>query len=360
MRSNEPYFQAMVGFTLALAVGYLGRPQQPAPDRIPLAVAGTPALALGLADGQRVLRREVAGVRVTGEPQPAGLDDRWVLGPAAESLTATLAAVAVEQGRIQWTSRAAEVLPGVAPDAPAGGVTLEQLLAHQTGLGSLDPPAQPPAFGGDLRQQRLLAARWLLAQSPTGTKGTYSRGNYLVAAAMLEQAFGEPWEQALDQRLLAPLGLQARLELPGQGDGRQPWGHFGGPGQWIAEAPAPSPLDRLQAPSGALVAMRLGDLLAWAQVHLRGLQGQACPVLGADGFRKLHLPVGSDGLALGWIVDTYRGRKLSCQGGSGGSFTACVALDPSRDRALVLLANGEAPRGASSEALAAVARDVLQ
>jgi CubicO group peptidase (beta-lactamase class C family) len=362
LRANEPYFQALVGFTLALAVGYFGRPQQPVPNRAPLAVAGTPALALGLADGRRVLRREVAGVRVMGEPQPAGLDDRWILGPAAESLTATLAAVAVEQGRIRWTSRADEVLPGVDPSFPAGGVTLEQLLAHQTGLGSLDPPAHPPPFGGDLRQQRLLAARWLLAQSPVGARGTYSRGDYLVAAAMLEQAFGEPWEQALDRRLLAPLGLQARLQLPGQGDGQQPWGHFGGPGQWIAEAPgpAPAPLERIQAPAGALVGMRLGDVLAWAQVHLRGLQGQACPVLSADGFRKLHLPVGSDGLALGWIEDTYRGRKLSCQGGSGGSFTACVALDPDRDRALVLLANGEAPRGASSEALAAVARDVLQ
>lgn len=360
MRSTEPYFQALVGFTLALAVGYFGRAPSPVPDRSPLAVAGTPALALGLADGQRVLRREVAGVRVTGEPQPAGLDDRWVLGPAAESLTATLAAVAVEQGRIRWTSRANEVLPGVGPDAPAGGFTLEQLLAHQTGLASLDPPAHPPAFPGDLRQQRLQAARWLLAQSPVSHPGTYSGGNYVVAAAMLEQAFDEPWEQALTGRLLAPLGLEARLDLPGHGDARQPWGHFGGPGQWLPEAPGPSPLERIQAPAGALVAMRLDDLLAWAQLHLRGLRGQGCPVLSAAGFRKLHAPVGSEGIALGWIEDTFRGRPTSCQGGSGASFTACVALDPDRDRALVLLANGEAPRGATSEALAAVARDTLK
>ena len=106
--------------------------------------------------------------------------------------------------------------------------------------------------------------------------------------------------------------------------------------------------------------MRLGDLLAWAQLHLRGLRGQGCPVLSAAGFRKLHAPVGAESIALGWIEDTFQGRPTSCQGGSGASFTACVALDPERDRALVLLANGEAPRGATSAALAAVARDALK
>jgi CubicO group peptidase (beta-lactamase class C family) len=357
--STQPYFQTLVGFTLALAVGYFGRPAREAAPRPPLAAAGTPALALGMADARRVLRREVAGVRVAGEPQPAGPDDRWILGPAAESLTATLAAVAVEQGRIRWTSRAAEVLPGVAPDSAAGEATLEQLLAHQAGLASLDPPAHPPRFTGDLRRQRLQAACWLLEQPVAGKPGSYSPGHYLVAAAMLEQAFDQPWEQAMADRLLAPLGLEARLDLPGQGDDRQPWGHFGGPGQWYPEAPGSAPPDRLQAPAGTRVAMRLGDVLAWAQVHLRGLRGQGCPVLGPAGFRKLHTPVGADGLALGWIVDRYRGRRLSCQGGSGGSFTACVALDPDRDRVLVLLANGEAPRGGTSGALAGVARRLL-
>lgn len=362
MRSTDPYFQALVGFTLAVVVGYFGRPAPAAPDRAPLAVAGTPALALGVADGSQVLRREVEGVRVQGQPQPAAMDDRWILGPAAESLTATLAAVAVEQGRLQWTSRAADVLPGVSALTSLGRATLEQLLSHQAGVRSLDPPASPPSFSGDLRQQRLQAARWLLAQSPVGEPGIPSRGNYVVAAAMVEQAFDQPWEEALDQRLLAPLGLSVRLELPGQGDGRQPWGHFGGPPQWIAEPPGPfpAPRERIQAPAGALVAMRLGDALAWAQVHLRGLKGHGCPVLSAAGFRKLHTPVGPQGAALGWVEDTYQGRRVSAQGGSGSSFSACLALDPERDRALVLLANGEAPRGLTTQSLAAVAQDLLR
>jgi len=58
-------------------------------------------------------------------------------------------------------------------------------------------------------------------------------------------------------------------------------------------------------PAGA-VCMSLGDVQAWAQINLRGLQGVDSPALKASSFVKLHTPVGTPpgqgGYGLGWAV----------------------------------------------------------
>lgn len=356
--------QALAGFMLVLSLAYFHRlPGAPRSGSY-LAEVGTPALALGLADSRGVLRREVTGVRVQGRPEEAAPGDQWALGASAKTLTATLAAVLEEQGRIRWDSRVQDVLPGLRGILPDyGQVTLEQLLTHHAGI--VSPRVEDwPALAGGLHQMRLQAAEWLLRQPPAGPPGrafVYSNEGYVIAAAMLEEAAGEPWEQAVAHRVLEPLGLRAKIGPPGQGDPRQPWGHRQEGGRWRAvdPAPVPSPVEQVLAPAGALVSMPLDDILAWAQINLRGLRGIPCAVLNSVDFQKLHTPADPNGYGLGWVRDTLRGRPVSWHSGSTGSLASYIILDPTRDRALVLLANGETPQGEVPGALAKLAREIL-
>ena len=92
---------------------------------------GLPGLAAAVVREGRVVSSAVTGVRRMSTGDPLRIDDRFHIASCTKSMTATLAAVLVEQGMIQWTSRLVDVLPelrGARPELQ--GATLEQLLAH--------------------------------------------------------------------------------------------------------------------------------------------------------------------------------------------------------------------------------------
>src|SRR3712207_5781921 len=90
-----------------------------------------PGLAAAVVRGGRVVSNAVAGVRRMSTGDRLRIDDRFHIASCTKSMTATLAAIAVEEGRLQWTSRLADVLPELrGARREYQGATLEQLLAH--------------------------------------------------------------------------------------------------------------------------------------------------------------------------------------------------------------------------------------
>ena len=99
---------------------------------------GLPAIAAAVVKDGTIIASGVAGVRVDGTSIAATIDDRFHLGSDTKAMTATLAAMLVEEGKLKWTSTIGEVLgadvPGINPKLAA--VTLEQLLSHTSGIPS--------------------------------------------------------------------------------------------------------------------------------------------------------------------------------------------------------------------------------
>jgi CubicO group peptidase (beta-lactamase class C family) len=327
-------------------------------------------VAVGVANARDVLQREIAGVRVQGAAEAVTLADEWHLGSDVKAMTAALGAVLVEQGKLTWTSRVKDVLPLTGTLGAYDQVTLEDLLAHRAGVlpmvDAADWAALPP-FAGDAHGQRTQFAQWLLQQPPAATPGSsflYSNADYVVAAAMMEQVMGLPWEQGVFEGLLTPLGLHARIGWPGQGGASQPWGHTWDGHQWVPNDPgAPgNTFPTLLNPAGNL-SMSLDDALAWAQINLKGLQGVDSSVLKAASFRRLHTavgtPSGQPGYALGWgTASDPSGNPVSVHLGSAGTFNAFIVIDAPKDRAIVLLANGDGPK--VFPALNGIAVDLLK
>jgi CubicO group peptidase (beta-lactamase class C family) len=120
-------------------------------------------------------------------------------------MTATLAAIFVEQGSLRWESTIGEVFPELVDTMDAGlrGVTLEQLLSHTSGITDNEPTylnllvqsyVQPgPGNLDELRYWFL--QQWITQplQSPPGSQYTYSNAGYLIAGAMLERAGEAMW-----------------------------------------------------------------------------------------------------------------------------------------------------------------------
>jgi D-alanyl-D-alanine carboxypeptidase len=73
------------------------------------------------------------------------------------------------------------------------------------------------------------------------------------------------------------------------------------------------------------------------QSHLRGLRGVG-GTLSPRTYTYLHTPQGD--YALGWLAKTLNGVATSAHDGSAGTFYALVAIQTSRDRAVVVHSNG--------------------
>ncbi|HYE60610.1 MAG TPA: serine hydrolase domain-containing protein [Phycisphaerales bacterium] len=189
-----------------------------------------PALAVVVTRGREVLAQGVTGVRKAGDETKATMDDRWHLGSCTKSMTATLCAVLVEEGKLRWDSTLGEVFPDVEKHERWKSVTLEQLLAHRAGVvANLPRPGEWLAAEG-VRAQRQTAVREVLAKEPLhepGTKYLYSNAGYVLAGAMAEKVCDEAWEDLMRERVFEPLGVRtAGFGPPGRKrEVDQPWGH---------------------------------------------------------------------------------------------------------------------------------------
>src|SRR6266496_3202449 len=86
--------------------------------------------------GERIIAQGVAGVRKRGTAERITLDDQFHLGSCTKAMTATLVAMLVEEGRLNWTTTLAELFADtVKPMHTAWEkVTVRQVLAHRAGL----------------------------------------------------------------------------------------------------------------------------------------------------------------------------------------------------------------------------------
>src|SRR2546423_3973948 len=116
-------------------------------DAILLSILGRGAERFGMAAavlrGERIIAQGVAGVRKRGTAERITLYDQFHLGSCTKAMTATLVAMIVEEGKLNWTTTLGELFADtVQPMHPAWEkVTLRQVLAHRAGL-----PNEPEMF----------------------------------------------------------------------------------------------------------------------------------------------------------------------------------------------------------------------
>ncbi len=326
-----------------------------------------PALTAAAVINGEIVSLGTVGVRREGDPTPATKTDLWHIGSCTKSMTATLAAMMVEDGSIRWDTTVAEAIPSLKTkiDPEWSNVTLEQLLTNRSGApGSAPSDLWKTAWEqkASPKQQRMAFVRGLVTrppEAPPGTRFIYSNQGFAIAGTMLENVAKEPFESLLTRRLFDPLGMKsAGFGAPGK-PGRviQPWGHTRSgdeikpipPGPMADNPPAITPAGRVH--------LSIADFARYAGWHAGGANARPS-LLSAESFAKLHTAADGQDYAMGWAVAKRAwaaGETLS-HTGSNNSWFAVMWVAPARGAAFVAATNiaGDAAAAGTDAAVAAL------
>lgn len=287
----------------------------------------------------------VAGLVRTGEPVWFGsyggpaveghdpLDVQYRIGSITKTMTAVLILQLVRDGRIALEDPASVVLGEVG----YADRTLRTLLAHSSGMQS-EPAGSWWERSAGLSFDELMAANDGSGTAfSTGERFHYSNHGYALLGEVAARLLGTTWWAAVQERILAPLGMTRTSYLPegaaAQGQSVHPYD-----GTLVDE---PATDTGALAPAGqvwatiqdlATYAVFLGqghpDVLSIDELDLAYSPQSGNP---EDGTRSLH--------GLGFQVFAGGSGTLAGHTGSMPGFLATVLVDRKRRTGGVVLAN---------------------
>jgi CubicO group peptidase (beta-lactamase class C family) len=287
-------------------------------------------------------------------------DSVYMLGSVAKVYTATLAMQLVDEGKLDLDRPVVEILPEFATADPEATKTItpRQLLSHTSGL-TCDF-MHDGGRGDDCIANYVEAAKNVAMDCPPGIAVSYSGVGYIVLGRVIEVLTGLSWDQALKERLFAPLGLTHTMTLPEEAlSFRAAMSHLGAPGAYPEPAPAWDLMPRSAGP-GARIIASAGDVVRLAKMHLDGGAG----VLSAESVaamqrREVDVPdkwtVSADGWGLGWTLYDWDGVPGYGHDGAAVGQYAYLRVLPTKGIAIALTTNG----GGARQLYAALFRELF-
>ena len=275
-----------------------------------------------------------AGPRKDGGPT---LDDAFEIGSISKTMTAFLVADLIAAGKWTLDDPIEKHLPP-GSQVPAQGerkILVRDLLTHSSGLARMPSNFNPSNAGdpfADMTEEDLLRAlATARLQGTIGGQVAYSNFAVMVLSLAVARAyqsdFDGDFERALSERLFKPLGMGGAFVR------RQPAGVRLRPGHLSTGEVTPN-WTFAAAPNAAgvgAVRARLDDMVRYAQAHLGLVE---TPL--ASRLRSTQAPL-AKGFGMGWVVARLNGQDLVLHEGATGDFTALMALEPSTQRAVIVL-----------------------
>jgi CubicO group peptidase (beta-lactamase class C family) len=326
---------------------------------------GVPGASVAVVQDGDVVYLQGFGVTELGGADPVTPDTLFMIGSVTKSMTSTMAASLVDEGRLSWETPMVELLPEFAVADPelTPRLTIADAFCACTGVPRRDPES---LFNADtLAPARLIAQVGQLSlTAPFGELFQYSNQMYAVGGFAAAAAAGaaphelfEGYVATMRDRLLTPLGMTRSTfildEVLASGDYALPH-NAGIDGRTVL---MPLLLERKVtgvAPAGALwssaremaryLRMELADGVApdgARVVSAEHLARTRAPRVGIPGRPDLPpvLAESSTHYAMGWFVGTYQGQPLINHSGGTFGFSAEAAFLPEADLGVVILTN---------------------
>ena len=324
-----------------------------------------PALAAAVILDGKIYATAAVGTREANTNNWVSVDDKFLIASCSKAFTATLSAVLIQEGYLQWDTTLKEAFPDLDMRSEYEDITLIQLLSHRAGLPEwIDHLTSKNVtsqfidnWWNDRQSPVTMRAKYVeetvrqrLADKP-GHSIYYSNSGYLMAGAMLEEIMEKPFEHLMTEEIFKPMGLYtAGFGPPVKLDSEnQPVGHVG-----VSRAVHSADFPDYMAPTAG-IHISIKDWAKFILVHL-GIGNNAAAAFDTDTLRTLHSPpdsvswracaeekgygIASLNYALGWYtLDIDKKENLLWHPGGNTGFIAQVVVDPKRKNAVLLATN---------------------
>jgi CubicO group peptidase (beta-lactamase class C family) len=166
-----------------------------------------PGMAIAIIRGDEVIYSKGLGVKKLGESVPVTENTIFQIGSTSKAFTATLVAMLVDEGLVDWEDRVIDHLPDFAMYDPevTQDFRVKDLMSQRSGM---------PGYSGDelsyfgySREHIINCIRHIKPVSDFRSKYAYQNHLFLVAAELIEEKTGKTWEQNVQERIFNPLGM---------------------------------------------------------------------------------------------------------------------------------------------------------
>ena len=309
-----------------------------------------PGAQLGILYGDEVV--DVAfGTLNKRTGQPATTDSVFQIGSVSKVWTATVVMQLIDEGRIALDTPVVEVMPELQLSDPevTKNLTIWHLLTHTSGI---DGDVFTDTGRGDDNLEKYAALLADVAQNhPLGATWSYCNSGWSLLGRVIERLTGTTWDQAMQDKLFAPLGLDHTCTLAEEAIlFGAAVGHVEHDGEQIVTPVWDLP--RSTGPAG-LIKSTVRDVLGFAKLHLTGgLAPDGNRILSAESAEAMtqhhaDLPdkyILGDSWGLGWIRFDWNGARLIGHDGNTLGQAGFLRLLPGEgdrpDVAVALLCNG--------------------
>lgn len=317
---------------------------------------GGPGMAMAIVKDDKVAFTKGFGTRELGKDAPVNADTVFAIASNSKAfLTATLA-ILVDEKKLNWDDKVSKYLPNFDLYDPwvSNELTIRDLVTHRVGLDT---------FSGDLlwyettyKPEEILArVKHLKPVSSFRTRYGYQNLMFIAAGQVIEKVSGKKWCDYVKERILDPLGMsRTRCSVNSLPDNAA-WPHneSGGKLRVLHRGNVDG------SSSAAALNSSVNDLSKWIRTQLGKGKFEGKQIFSEAQAWQLHQPFLSQqvsenawkgnqtrhfsGVASGWFVYDYYGRKIINHSGGLDGMLSYTVLIPEENAGFVVLTNSESP-----------------
>ena len=296
-----------------------------------------------VARGGRVVYERGFGFANREWRTPNDTRTKFEIGSMTKQFTALLVLQFVNEGRIRLDGHVSDYLPYYRHDT-GGRVTIHNLLSHTSGIP--DFLAAPGFLEGTASRRRYSVREFAMEhcsgdlQFEPGAGFTYSNSGYFLLGAILEEVSKQTYEQLVEQRIFAPLGMKdsgythTETILPNRAAGYER----------TAGALRNARYYDMSIPfaAGALYST-VRDLFLWYQALYTE---RLLPAR----LRDLLFKPNRENYGYGWAIliqapgSPYAGESIPMHGGAIFGYQSVIQRIPAHKQLIVLLDNTDSPK----------------
>ena len=282
-------------------------------------------------DGQLFFTKGYGYADVTKRKQTDAERSLFRIGSVSKLFTWTAVMQLVEQGKLDLDTDVNKYLDFKIPDTYPQPITLRHIMTHTPGF---------EEDGRDLisddSTKKIVLGQWLATHipgrvRPPGTYASYSNYATALAGYIVERTSGIPYDDYIDQRVLAPLGMTqttSRQPVPSNLRANMSDGYV-----WTGGSYMPRKFEIVEPMPAGSIASSATDMAKFMIAHLNNGELNGQRILADSTAKLMHARAfGHDpripGFALGFYEKTSHGMRIIGHGGDTQWFHTDLALIP--------------------------------